>query len=115
MQALRDQWHDLARHIDGRFDVPGIREVSGHINSTHVGFESFRIINRKLGHLSGRGFDSQLFQQSEISVASNQNKNYVVWDRPFFSSLSRKGNVLRRDLYHIPVENYAQAPFSDLA
>ena len=48
-QALRDQRYNASRDIDGRFDVALMREVACHINSTHVGLESFRIINRYFG------------------------------------------------------------------
>src|SRR6267143_1228457 len=63
MQAFRDQWHDLSRYIDRGLDMTSIREVTSHIDSTHIGLKSFRIVDRHLGQFPRSSFYSQTFQQ----------------------------------------------------
>jgi len=48
-QTFRNQRDDTAGDIDGRFYMPRISEMSDDVYSTHIGLESFRIIDRNFG------------------------------------------------------------------
>ena len=75
---LRHQRYDFSRHVDGRFDVPGVSEVAGDINSRNVRLEGFRIVERNFGKFARFRFHAQLFELRQIRVATNQHKHDVV-------------------------------------
>ena len=60
-QALRDKRDDFSWDVDRGFDVTCVREVTGDVYSTHVSFESFRIVGWHFRQFSWFGFYSELF------------------------------------------------------
>ena len=52
-QFVGDEWNYAPRHVNGRFDVTRVCEVPGNVYPTHVGLESFRIVNGNFREFSG--------------------------------------------------------------
>src|SRR6185436_17807021 len=88
LQIFRDEWNDLSRHVDRRFDVTRVRKVAGDVYSTHVRLVSFPIINRHFRKFSWLSLHSQPFQQRQIGVAADQHKHDVVLQRQRLAGLS---------------------------